>query len=222
MHYLSMASTSSSENRSALEPQRDVGRQRVAELMQAAAAVIQERGFEAATMAEIAARADARIGSLYRFFPNKEAVADALMRHHAEILQAEYDAIEARAAEATPGELADILIDLLVKMYPRTRAFTALLDSRTDWTIVRKRFRGQTLAGIKRALMACAPGLDGTQADDVAAVVLNNMKTMVGMTMKDAPTSPGAPRELRLMNRLYLTAKLAKEGQGSSLDPLGP
>jgi hypothetical protein len=30
---------------------------------------------EAATMAEIAARADARIGSLYRFFPSKEAVA---------------------------------------------------------------------------------------------------------------------------------------------------
>ena len=33
-------------------------------------------------------------------------------------------------------------------------------------------------------------------------MVLNNMKTMVGMTMKDAPTSPGAPDELKLMNRL--------------------
>jgi hypothetical protein len=29
-------------------------------------------------MAEIAARADAKIGSLYRFFPNKDAVADAI------------------------------------------------------------------------------------------------------------------------------------------------
>ena len=42
----------------------------------------------------------------------------------------------------------------------------------------------------------------------VAAVVLNNMKTMVGMTMKDAPTTPGAPDQLRLMNRLYLAAVL--------------
>jgi hypothetical protein len=40
-------------------------------------------------------------------------------------------------------------------------------------------------------------------------MVLNNMKTMVGMTMKDAPTSPGAPDELKLMNRLYLATKLA-------------
>jgi hypothetical protein len=27
--------------------------------------------------------------------------------------------------------------------------------------------------------------------------------------MKDAPTSPGAPGQLKLMNRLYLAAKLA-------------
>ena len=42
-------------------------------------------------------------------------------------------------------------------------------------------------------------------------MVLNNTKTMVGMTMKDAPTSPGAPDELKLMNRLYLATKLAPD-----------
>jgi AcrR family transcriptional regulator len=203
-----MPSTSSSQNRAPLEPQRDVGRQRVAELLQAAAAVIQERGFEAATMAEIAARANAKIGSLYRFFPNKDAVAEALMRRYAEALQGEYDAIHAHAADATPEELADILIDLMVKLYPKARAFAALLDSRTDWTEVRWRLRAQTLAGIKTALTLCAPDLDDTEAEDIAAVVLNTMKIMVGMTMKDAATTPGAPDQLRLMNRLYLAAVL--------------
>ncbi len=177
--------------------------------MAAAAAVIQERGFEAATMAEIAARADAKIGSLYRFFPTKDAVAEALMQRYTEILQAEYDAIHARAAAATPEELADILIDLLARRYPQTRAIAALLDSRTDWTEIRSRFRALALCGIKTALTACAPGLPEHAADDIAAVVLNNMKTMVGMTMKDAPTSPGAPDELRLMNRLYLAERLS-------------
>jgi hypothetical protein len=47
-----MTSNTSSLKREPLEPQRDVGRQRVAGLLQAAAAVFQERGFEAATMAE--------------------------------------------------------------------------------------------------------------------------------------------------------------------------
>jgi len=188
---------------------REVGRQRVAALMDAAAAVIQERGFEAATMAEIAERANARIGSLYRFFPNKDAVADALMQDHLEVLKTEYETIHVRAAQSGPEELADILIDLLVKLNPRTRALTALLDSLTDWTTIRWRFRAEALTGIKTALTACAPGLDDKAADDIAAVVLNNMKTMVGMTKRDAPTSPGAPDQLRFMNRLYLAAVLA-------------
>jgi AcrR family transcriptional regulator len=159
-------------------------------------------------MAEIAARADAKIGSLYRFFPNKDAVAEALMRRYVEALQAEYDAIHAHAANATPQELADILIDLFVKLYPKARAFAALLDSRNDWTEVRQQLRAQTLAGIKTALTICAPDLDDKEAEDVATVVFSNMKTMVGMAMKGAPTTPGAPDQLRLMNRLYLAAVL--------------
>jgi AcrR family transcriptional regulator len=198
----------SRQNRAPLEPRRDVGRQRVAELLQAAAAVFQERGFEAATMAEIAARAGANINSLYRFFPNKDAVADALTSQYAEALRAEYAAIHAHAADATPQELADILIDLLVKRHPQMRAFAALMDSRTDWTEVRQQLRTQILAGIKTALTICAPALDHKEAEDVATVVLNNMKTMVGMTTNDAPTPPGAPDQLRLMNRLYLATVL--------------
>jgi AcrR family transcriptional regulator len=206
----------SSRIRKPLQPQREVGRQRVAELMDAAAAVIQERGFEAATMAEIAARADAKIGSLYRFFPSKDAVAEALMQHYAQVLKAEYDAIHARAAAATPEELADSLIDLLAMRYPQTRAIAALLDARADRTEFRRRFRALALAGIRTALKTCAPGLGDREADDIAAVVLNNMKTMVGMLLKDAPTSPGAPDELRIMNRLYLAARLApgREARG--------
>jgi len=213
-----MGLTLSRRNRAPLEPQREVGRQRVAELLQAAAAVFQERGFEAATMAEIAARADANINSLYRFFPNKDAVAEALMRQYTEALQSEYDAVHAHAADAAPEELADILIDLMVKLHPQARALTALLDSRTDWTEVRERaqirerLRALALAGIKTALTICAPDLGDKEAEDVAAVVLNNMKTMVGMTMNDAPTTPGAPDQLRLMNRLYLAAVLRPGG----------
>jgi hypothetical protein len=99
------------------------------------------------------------------------------------------------------------------------RALSALLDSRIDWTEARQRLRIQTLAGIKTALTTCAPDLDDKEAEDVAAVVLNNMKTMVGMTMKDAPTTPGAPGQLRLMNRLYLAAML---GTGRRRRPRGP
>jgi AcrR family transcriptional regulator len=199
---------SSRHSRRTLEPQRENGRQRVAELMQAAADVIQERGFEAATMAEIAARADAKIGSLYRFFPNKDAIADALMQNYSEILEAEYQGVIARAAALPVDELADTLIDLLVKTHPKLRAYAALLDSRTDWTDIRLRFREQAVGGVLAALQANAPHLGQAEGRDIATMVLNNMKTMVGITFGDAPTTGNAPAELRLMNRLYLNNRL--------------
>jgi AcrR family transcriptional regulator len=61
-------------------PQQDRGERRVAEVLEAAARVIGERGYDAATMTEIAERAGASIGALYQYFPNKEAIARALRR----------------------------------------------------------------------------------------------------------------------------------------------
>jgi hypothetical protein len=40
---------------------------------------------------------------------------------------------------------------------------------------------------------------------------MNNMKTMVGIATKDAPTSAGAPDELRLLNRFYPSLFLGSE-----------
>lgn len=76
-----MASNKPSKNseRHGLEPRRRPGKERVAALLEAAAKVIAEKGYEVATMAEIAAHAGALVGSLYHFFPNKEVLADALI-----------------------------------------------------------------------------------------------------------------------------------------------
>ncbi len=204
-----MDSNTSSEKRATLQPRRAAGRQRVAELLAAASGLMAERGYEATTMAEIAARAGAKIGSLYRFFPDKEAVAEALLQQHIAVLHDEYEALAKRAADLSPEELADVLIDLMAELYPRIRSLPALMEARTDRTEIRDRSRGQALAGISAALRVCAPGLEKRAAGDVAAVVLNNMKVMLGMTLKDAPTTPGAPDELRRMNRLYLSSRLA-------------
>jgi hypothetical protein len=96
----------------------------------------------------------------------RERTVEGRLQRYAEIQQAEYDAIHARAAVIMPEELADALIDLFVKLHPQAQA---------------ERFRAQALAGVRTALTVCAPDLDGNLADDVAAVVLNNMKTMVGL-----------------------------------------
>jgi AcrR family transcriptional regulator len=61
------------------EPRRqERGKQRMESLMRAAEEVFSEVGFERATTNLIAARASVSPGTLYQFYPNKEAMAEAL------------------------------------------------------------------------------------------------------------------------------------------------
>ena len=191
-------------------PQRSGGRARVAALLSAAEQVIQERGYDAATMTEIAERAGAKIFSLYRFFPTKEVLAEALLQRYAELYEAGYDAIDARAPTASTDELADLVVEFGAKIREHTPALMALLDARSEWSAKRMAFREQALQRIAGTLLLHTPTLSRSIANDVAVILLNNMKTMVAMTVdKSAPSSAGSPGELRLMNRLYLGSKLA-------------
>ena len=59
-------------------PQQDRGQRRIERILDAAAEVIGEVGVEAASTNAIAARAATSVGSLYQFFPNKDAIVQAL------------------------------------------------------------------------------------------------------------------------------------------------
>ncbi|HEX8906999.1 MAG TPA: TetR/AcrR family transcriptional regulator [Longimicrobiaceae bacterium] len=68
-------------------PQQDRGQRRVEKILDAAAEVIAEVGVEAATTNAIAARAETSVGSLYQFFPNKDAIVQALAARYLEQLR---------------------------------------------------------------------------------------------------------------------------------------
>jgi AcrR family transcriptional regulator len=75
-------------HRKPLEPRKQPIQRRslttVAELLLAAAQVFEEQGYAAGTTNRIAARAGVSIGTLYQYFPNKEALAVALLERHVE------------------------------------------------------------------------------------------------------------------------------------------
>jgi AcrR family transcriptional regulator len=178
--------------------------------MEAAAAVIAERGYEAATMAEIAARAGAQIGSLYRFFPNKEVLADALIQRYRDLVDEAFGKIEDQIAVLSIGDLADALADFLVELHGETRAVVALLDARSEWSAKRSEFRQAALRRIAQLLRLRSPQLRQETAEDIAVVLLHNMKTMKALTLEPGTAAkPGAVAELREMNRLYLEHRLS-------------
>jgi AcrR family transcriptional regulator len=54
-------------------------------LVQAAAAVVHERGFNRSTLADIAERAEIPVGNVYYYFKTKEAIGEALVGQYAAI-----------------------------------------------------------------------------------------------------------------------------------------
>jgi AcrR family transcriptional regulator len=190
-------------------PKRERGKQRVAALLEAAAAVFVEKGYEAATMTEIAARAGAPIGSLYQFFPGKEALADTLLQHYAGLLASDLQALQAQAAAMTPATLAGRLI-VLNQNYPKEREVALVLaDSRLDESARRAMFRQMMRKHIATVLRAHAPRLEAVRARDMAVVVLQLMKAVNTLNReKQLPGRAAAARELADLITQYLEKRL--------------
>jgi AcrR family transcriptional regulator len=196
--------------RSAREPQRRNGKRRVAAILKAATAVIAEQGYEAATMAEIAARSDTQIGSLYRFFPNKESLANAMMARYRENIDIVFDKIDERIASLSIPALADALLATVLELHKQGAALK-LMDANRGWSAKREELRGAALKRIAQTLMLCSPRLSASLARDMAFVVLHNMKAMVALfNLTDRKARAGAIRELRGMTQLYLKSRLKK------------
>jgi AcrR family transcriptional regulator/transposase-like protein len=90
---MSNSSSLSSGKTPRRQPQQQRGKQRVEKILIAAAEVFAEAGFAAATIQQIADRANTAVGSIYQFFPDKLAIFHALVKEHlrqTDILEAEF------------------------------------------------------------------------------------------------------------------------------------
>jgi AcrR family transcriptional regulator len=208
-----MASTKSSPKtqRLAQAPQRRNGKLRVVAILKAATDVIAEKGYEAATMAEIAERSDTRIGSLYRFFPHKDALANAMITHYRESIDSAFDAIDARIGSLSIPDLTDALLAMLVTLRKDGAAALQLIEAHKGWSAKREEFRAAALKRIANSLMHFHPSLSIGLARDMAFVLLHNMKAMKAFSViADKKVRSGAMKELYVMTELYLKDRLQK------------
>jgi AcrR family transcriptional regulator len=105
----------------------------VTAILDAAARVFEERGFDAGTTNHVAQRAGVSIGSLYEYFPNKDAMVVALVERDLESERAKLLAILARAD--TPEALAAQLrsfAETLVELHAKRPALHRMLLDRAE------------------------------------------------------------------------------------------
>jgi AcrR family transcriptional regulator len=140
-----MTRTSSAEPRK--RPRQRRSNQTVERILAAAARIFDERGYRSTTTNHVADEAGVSIGSLYQYFPNKDALLVALAEQHLVEAAERFGRRLARLRDEQPDlretvrslvELAVALNDssrlhaILFSDCPRTPALTQRLDQLTD------------------------------------------------------------------------------------------
>jgi AcrR family transcriptional regulator len=163
-------------------------------LLAAAGAAFAERGADDVSLEEIARRAGVGIGTLYRHFPTRQALLEAVYRD-------QVDALEVRVAELlqsdSPGAALGEWLAALVAFSKAKRSLTrAMLDSEllsscrevlhsaTDALLARAQQAGAVRADVQGAdvmrlthalSLAADMGQDPGQADRMLALVLGGV-----------------------------------------------
>jgi AcrR family transcriptional regulator len=136
-------------------------------------------------------RSGTKIGSLYRFFPNKESLADTIVVSARENVGAVFDRFDSGVHALSIRTLADDLMALIFEQFTRP-AFMKLLEVSQDWSVKREEFRNALLQRVARTLMIHTPNLSKESARDIAQVVVLNVKAVV--RTRHFSTPPLAPR----------------------------
>jgi AcrR family transcriptional regulator len=167
------------------------GERRIQEILDAAAGVFAEAGYEAATTNRIAAAAGISPGSLYQFFSNKEAIAQALADRFVEQMgRAHREAFESGDLGALPlPEMIDRMLDPILAFNIANPGFKALFarpDMPAGLAAAARPIQAALLGRVEAALEARAPGEPEAQRTRRARVLIQLFQAMVPLVTSAA------------------------------------
>jgi AcrR family transcriptional regulator len=193
------------------EPRRQArGQARIAQILEAAAVVFARDGYEAATTVKISAEARISPGSLYQFFANKEAIAQALAAQFVDQLRAAHqEAFDATDFAALPiDELLDRVVDPIVAFNIANPGFKALFarpDMPADLTDAARPIHEAMFGRLDSMIAARAPGLTPLERALTARIAIQVFQAIIPTVVAaEPPHREAAVRELKKVLRGYL------------------
>ena len=89
-------------------------RETVSAIVEATAHILSEVGYDGLTTNAVATRAGVSIGSLYQYFPSKDALVADLVDRHCERMNALFGAVFMRALTLPPRDLARAVVEAIL------------------------------------------------------------------------------------------------------------
>jgi AcrR family transcriptional regulator len=192
------------------EPRRQArGKKRIDELLKAAGEVFQESGYENATTNAIAARARVSPGTLYQFFANKQAIAEALANQYAERNRNVHESVEAIDVVQLPlRELISRLVDPFLEFRRTAPGFDALFTGSVVSPELASRVQAlhaQLKHRIARVIEVRVPQLPATTVQAYAETSVRIVKGLMPLALEGPRRQREAgARELKLVLERYL------------------
>jgi AcrR family transcriptional regulator len=196
-------------------PKQARGEERIAAILQAAALVFHEVGFDAATTNMIAQRANTAIGSLYDFFPNKETIARRLSEQFCEDLRVLFDGILTdELVHMSLSQFIDCIIDPLVRYHQTHPGMLALwLKSQDDSRLSAvKQDLSETLAHKTASIFIMRyPQCDEASALRYSRICMQTVQALTTLAIDGAQVDSEVIADLKIMIRAYLQAVLGAQ-----------
>jgi AcrR family transcriptional regulator len=197
------------------QPKQARGEERIATILQAAAQVFHEVGFDAATTNMIAQRAHTAIGSLYDFFPNKETIATRLSEQFCAEIGALFENVLTDELVHMPlTQLIDRILDPLVQYHQTHPGMLALwLKSQDDPRLsAMGQDLNETLAQkTARIFTRRYPQCDEASALRYSRICMQTVQALTVLAFKGSQVDLTVIAELKTMIRAYLREVLEPE-----------
>jgi AcrR family transcriptional regulator len=158
-------------------------------ILDAAEAVAAEKGLEGTSTAAIAERAGVAVGTLYNYFPDRDALLAALVKTRREAMHARLEAVEV-AGDSVEERLRSYLEGVLAGM-EEFRRFVRLAVN-DDGTFVRLRGRKPPVLDlIAESIATILKPMSGENASEDARMAVGAMKALMLLRLEqDTPLAP--------------------------------
>jgi AcrR family transcriptional regulator len=172
------------------EPRQQRSRALVDTLLEATARILKTRRLEDTTTNEIARMAGVSVGSLYQYFPSKEALAAALIERKVELdLQEVAQAaarMEGQPFEAVVRESVRVMLDLHRRDRGLMRALLELVPKVGRYSQVREA-AAQGRQALRLLLEAYRPVLRDMDLDLAAFIIGRSLEELIHAAVQERP-----------------------------------
>ncbi len=201
------------------QPRQARSQQRVDHILDVAAELFNQQGYDAVTTNAIAEAAGIPIGSLYQFFKNKQAIMDALVDRYVTQLRELYD--RTLTPEVTHGlsipEFTERFLLAMAEFEASHAAFRPIFLS-TDLAI-KADMHLETLNRVEQLIASRYPSLPAERCRTAATVMTGIFKGLMTLTAPPDNLSPPIVRqEISRALLAYLRQVVQEAGLGDPTD----